>query len=225
MSKKATELEARYNAKINFNKPFENIYFSNGFTNPYWGIITCNNKSEISLFSWGLIPFWVKNESEAQKIRKLTLNAKTETVFEKPSFKNSIKNKRCLVPSTGFFEWRHENDKKIPYFIKTKDEIFSFAGIFDSWLNKSTGEIVNTFAIITTKANSIMSFIHNTKQRMPIILKAKNESKWLEDNLTTNDIIKTLEPIEDENMISYRLFPDFQKYNYNDPELIKEYTI
>lgn len=225
MSKKATELESRYNAKITFNNTFENIYFSNGFSNPLWGIITCNNPTEIRLFSWGLIPFWVKTEEEAKKIRKLTLNAKAETIFEKPSFRASIKGKRCLIPSTGFFEWRHENEKKIPYFVRTKDEIFSMAGIFDSWVNKSTGEIVNTYSIITTKANSLMSYIHNTKQRMPILLKPENESHWLDSNLSNSDIIDLMEPVEAENMSSYRLFPDFQKYNYDDPELIKEYKL
>ncbi len=225
MSKKATELETRYNAKISSNKNFENIYFSNGFSNPSWGVINCINANEINLYSWGLIPNWIKYEEDAKKIRKLTLNAKVETIFEKPSFKAAIKSKRCLIPSTGFFEWRHENGKKIPYYIKTNNDIFSMAGVFDSWINKSTGEIVNTFSIITTKANSMMSYIHNTKQRMPLILKPENENMWLNNNLSKDEIIDIMEPIEVENMISYRLFPDFRKYNINDPELIKEYKL
>lgn len=225
MSKKATELESRYNAKISFDKSFEKIYFSNGFSHPYWGIITCDNTKEISLYYWGLIPFWVKTPEEADKIKKLTLNAKAETIYEKPSFNKLIKRKRCLVPSTGFFEWRHEKGEKIPYFIKTKNEIFSMAGIFDNWVNKSTGEIVNTFSIITTKANSMMSFIHNTKKRMPVILKPENENLWLDISISDKDIVEIMNDNKVKDMVSYRLYPDFKKYNYDDPELIKEFII
>ena len=88
---------------------------------------------------------WTKSLDDAKKIRTQTLNARSETVFEKPSFRASITKKRCLIPASGFYDWRDYNSKKYPYYIYLKDrELFSFAGIYESWTDRETGELINT---------------------------------------------------------------------------------
>lgn len=146
---------------------------------------------------WGLIPFWEKTAEKANEIRKLTYNAKADTVFEKPSFREPIKKHRCLVPSTGFFEWHHNSDgTKMPYFIRLKDgDIFSMAGIYDEWRNPETGKILRTFSILTTEANQLLAKMHNAKKRMPVILSAANKLYWLQPNLSK----------EEDSSYSYRL--------------------
>lgn len=223
MSAKAITLENRYNAKLNSNFNFENIFHANAFNFPLWGIITSENSGELSAYRWGLVPRWTKSFSDAQKIRKNTLNARSETIFEKPSFKYAIKKQRCLIPSTGFFEWRDENKKKIPYFIKLKEtEIFSIAGIYENWTNKENGEIISTFSILTTKANPLMEFIHNTNKRMPLILNIENENKWLDNSLDENEINELCKPFEENIMEAYTISPDFLKKAFDDESIINK---
>ena len=182
MSKKAKELAARYGRNLSVVEIAEKIleeqeqYRVNAFTFPDYPIITADR--EVQSFKWGLIPIWVKDKKQADEIKRMTLNARTDTIFQKPSFREPIMKKRCIVPSTGYFEWRHEGNKKIPYYIYVKDEpIFSMAGVYDLWLDKVTDEVVNTFSIITTDANSLTDYIHNTKHRMPAILSTENEER------------------------------------------------
>lgn len=177
-TKSALEVENRFKAKIEdltiFN-PQENI---NGFTFPNAPIITNEKRNSIQHYHWGLIPSWSKDDD----IQKMTLNARIETIEEKPAFKNAI-NKRCLVIANGFYEWQWLDSKgknKIKYEIGIENEdLFAFAGLYSNWVNHVSGEIKNTFTIVTTEANEIMSKIHNIKNRMPIILKKEDEEKWL----------------------------------------------
>lgn len=177
-SKSATELEKRFKAKIENpdTKKYQGIY--NGFTYPETPVITANNPECIKYFHWGLIPEWSKDE----EIRAYTLNARIESIKEKPSFKNVIQN-RCLVISDGFYEWQwldEKGKKKQKYLITFNDHsLFCFAGIYSVWVNKNTGEIKNTYSIVTTEANKLMSEIHNTKKRMPVILTPERERQWL----------------------------------------------
>ena len=132
----------------------------------------------IQPFTWGLIPFWSKDNT----IQQYTLNAKIETLAEKPSFKHSI-NKRCLVIADGFYEWQWLDPKgknKQKYIITLPDNgLFAFGGIWSEWVNKATGEIINTYSIVTTQANELMCEIHNSKKRMPVILTPEFEQAWL----------------------------------------------
>lgn len=150
----------------------------NGFTNIPTPIITDDNQGEIEMFHWGLIPFWAKDD----KIKKKTLNARIETVESKPSYRNSVKN-RCLVIADGYYEWQWLDPKgreKQKYLIVPKDqEIFAFAGIYSSWINPETKENINSYTIITTEANELMSEIHNNKKRMPVVLKKGDQARWL----------------------------------------------
>ena len=203
MSKKAKELAARYGRKSDIIEIAEEILAEqskvNAFTFPKYPIITV--EPEIQAYNWGLIPFWVKDGEQADELKRMTLNARADTIFEKPSFREPIMRRRCIVPSTGYFEWRHEGKNKIPYFIFVKDEaIFSMAGIYDEWLDKDTGEIVKTFSIITTDPNPLTDYIHNTKHRMPAILSPEDEERWLDPKLAKADIEGLLRPFPVEKM-------------------------
>lgn len=168
------ELAARYRRRNAEIENYRKTYHISAFTHAECPVVTTD--SEIRMFRWGLVPFWTKNVEEALTIRNRTINARSESVFSKPAFREAVKRKRCLVPATGFFDWRHEDGKKIPYLIYLKQEgIFSFAGIYDTWHNPVTDEQLHTFSILTTDANPMMRYIHNTNFRMPVILH-ENES-------------------------------------------------
>ncbi|MFA9188778.1 SOS response-associated peptidase [Flavobacterium magnesitis] len=175
------EVESRFKAKIKDVEKFKPTQHFNGFDFPLTPIIIDENPSEIVHYNWGLIPTWAKDDS----IQKMTLNARIETVDEKPSFKNSV-NKRCLVIANGFYEWQWHDTKgknKTKYQIGIgNDNLFAFAGLYSQWTDKNTGEIKDTYTIVTTEANPLMAEIHNIKKRMPIILKPEDEIKWLQHN-------------------------------------------
>jgi putative SOS response-associated peptidase YedK len=201
LSVNATTLESRFNASFPKKSTYNPVKKGNAFSAISWPVITGENEALLIRQEWGLIPSWVKDNETAKKLRFQTLNARSETVFEKPSFRNSIRNKRCLIPSTGFYEWQHEGKKKIPWFIKMKkQEIFSMAGIWDEWINNETGEIFRGFSILTTAANSIMEKIHNTKKRMPVILSPGNEHAWLNAHGEKNNLSPFFVPVKDETI-------------------------
>lgn len=174
-SKSAQELKNRFKATFENEALFQPAIY-NGFQFPQTPVITNKQPNTIQLFNWGLIPFWAKDDS----IKKNTLNARIETIHEKPSFRNAVNN-RCLILADGFYEWQWIDDKgkqKQKYLITlSNDELFAFAGLWSEWTDKQTGEILNTYTILTTDANHLMAEIHNTKKRMPVIV--ANENDWL----------------------------------------------
>jgi putative SOS response-associated peptidase YedK len=173
-------------------------YYLSGFSNPLVPVISNLNPSLITEFNWGLIPDFCKTEMDAKDMQSKTLNAKCETVLTLPSFKSSIREKRCLILVDGFYEWRTIGKQKYPYFIKYKDnDVFAMGGIFNDWVNKQTGEQTKTFSIITTPANDVMAKIHNTKLRMPFILPKGLEHDWLNVNLSENEIVDLMKPLAD----------------------------
>jgi putative SOS response-associated peptidase YedK len=173
------EVETRFQATLDNPLEFRPQNQINGFEFPKTPVIIDEKPQIITQYYWGLIPAWAKDE----EIQKYTLNAKIETITEKPSFKNSV-NKRCLVIADGYFEWQWLDPKgknKQKYEIGLPHhELFAFAGLYSQWKDKTTGEIKNTYTILTTEANPLMAEIHNTKKRMPIVLKREDESKWLQ---------------------------------------------
>lgn len=183
-TKKATEIEFRY--KADFTEPdlYTPVEQINGFTFPKTPVITSRNQKIIQLFNWGLIPEWSADKS----IRKYTLNAKIETLDEKPSFKDYTSN-RCLIIVNGFYEWQWLDKKgrnKQKYEITLPDEdLFSFAGIWSSW-KEPAGKQIYTYSVVTTRANELMSEIHNTKKRMPVILSKDQEESWLNNTPVEN---------------------------------------
>jgi putative SOS response-associated peptidase YedK len=179
-TKSIQELEQRFKAKFVSESDLIRSETINGFSFPKTPVIINQQPDLIQGLNWGLIPFWAKNKD----IKSYTLNAKVETLTEKPSFKNSI-NKRCLVIVDGFYEWKWLDSKgknKQKYLIEIYNhESFAFGGIWSEWIDESTGEILKTYSIVTTKAKGIMEEIHNAKKRMPIILNPEKEQKWLEN--------------------------------------------
>jgi putative SOS response-associated peptidase YedK len=198
-TKSASQLENRFNAKIEKPELFRENAIYNGFTYPHTPIITNKNTELIQEYYWGLIPTWSKDD----EIRAYTLNARIETIKEKPSFKGVINN-RCLVIADGFYEWQwldKKGTKKQKYLLTQKaNEPFAFAGLYSNWVDKSTGEIRNTYTIVTTEANALMSEIHNNKKRMPIILTTEREKLWLAgeeiDNFKKDEIDLLATPIQ-----------------------------
>lgn len=174
------DVKIRFNIAVNNTGDFYEGVFVNGFSYPNLPIITKEKPDIITTdHTWGLLPSWTKDID----FRKNTLNARIETIDEKPSFKNITRN-RCLIIATGFYEWRWLDDKgkaKEKYHISSQtDEIFCFAGLYDKWVNAENGEVYNTYTMVTTEANELMQYIHNHKKRMPIILNRSDEEKWLD---------------------------------------------
>jgi len=195
-------------------------YFVSGFSHPLLPIVKHDG---IFLFEWGLIPSWIKDTASAKEIQAKTLNAVGETVFEKPSFRKSIASQRCLLGVNGFYEWRDFNKAKYPHLIQIQsNEIFSLGCIYESWVDKSTGEIRNTFSILTTPANPLMEKIHNLKKRMPLILKQADEQKWIDPSLTTAHVKDLIKPYDEADMTAYTISKDANnsRVNRNIPEII-----
>ena len=141
-------------------------------------IVTNAAPGRIQLVSWGLVPSWSRDPATGPK----PINARAETLAEKPSFRQLLDRRRCLVLADSFFEWQATPAGKVPHRILLRNEQpFAFAGLWDEWLDRSTGELHPTFAIITTAPNLLMARIHN---RMPVLLPGPAaEQAWLDDGL------------------------------------------
>lgn len=195
-------------------------YFASGFSHPQLPVVRHDG---IFLHEWGLIPFWNKDSVSAVEIQARTLNAVGETVFEKPSFRNSIKSRRCLLGISGFYEWRDVNKAKYPYFIRaTQQQIFSLGCIYDQWIDKDSGEVRNTFSILTTAANPLMEKIHNTKKRMPLIIAGNDEKAWIDPDLSKEDIANLIKPYDASDMSAYTISKNANsaRNNRNIPEIM-----
>ncbi len=190
------------------NAPYVPRY--NGAPTQLLPVITSEEPRKLQLFRWGLIPKWSKEMPKTPLI-----NARSETIDQKPSFKAGFREKRCLVPADGFYEWVHSG-RKLPYRFTLKDEsLFAFAGIWDHWQN-SSGQLINSFTIITTDANQIMKPIHD---RMPVILRKSDFNFWLQGNDDVN-LKKMLIPYPSSEMKRYRVPETVNKASAEGPELI-----
>ena len=152
------------------------------------------------MMRWGLVPFWAKEPSIGYKM----INAKSETLSEKPSFRKPFKEKRCLVLADGFYEWEKTDKKnKVPYrFVLKNRQPFAFAGLWDVWKTPE-GDTLLSFTIITTRANELMERIHD---RMPVILNEKDEAKWLDPEFKDTDKLSSLlQPYPSEQMVAYKV--------------------
>jgi len=188
---KNIDLSKKYGKKIPLNMDETPIYYALGFTFPNWRIVTKNDTLET--MKWGLIPSWFKGQ-DSNEIANMTMNAKVESVDEKASFKHLLHRQECIVPSNGFFEWQTIGKEKIPYFIyPSHGDIMSIAGLYDQWMDPISRELKKTFTILTCPANEIMEEIHNSKKRMPVLLKQEDEDNWLQGKLDL-DILK--QPVE-----------------------------
>lgn len=167
---------------------------------------------------WGLVPSWAKDD----KIGSKMINARAETLTEKPSFNRLIASRRCIIPADGFYEWQQRSGgTKQPFRIILKDEnIFSFAGLYDIWTDQDGNKKLATCTIITTEPNSLMADIHN---RMPVILHKDDESEWIDrDNTDVPTLLKLLKPYEADQMRAYPVSSAVGNVRNNSPELLEE---
>ena len=178
--------------------------------------IANDDQNTADFFVWGLIPMWAKDPSIGNRM----INARAETLEEKPAFRGSLKYKRCLILADGFYEWKASEGKKAktPFFIHMKDrKPFAFAGLWDSW-NSPDGSLVKSCTIITTEPNELTNLIHN---RMPVILHPRDYAKWLDPSPQAPDRLKPLlKPFSADLMDAYPVSPLVNTPANDKPELV-----
>jgi putative SOS response-associated peptidase YedK len=148
-------------------------------------VIIQREKIEMIMMQWGLIPHGVKNPQESPH----PINARAETLMETPIFRDLLLKNRCLIPASGFYEWLNEGTRKIPFYIHVREHpIVAFAGLYDVWQD-SDGNTHPTFTIVTTDANTLVSCLH---ERMPVILRQEDETRWLSGDVPTGDEMREM---------------------------------
>jgi putative SOS response-associated peptidase YedK len=221
------ELENRYGATLIDPDNYRPSYYYHAFGLPSLPVICSEAPTEIRQLKWGLIPSWTKSLSDANIIRFKTFNARSETIGTKPSFSSAFRSKRCIVPVKGFYEWQHAEKEKIPWYIcHFKNEILSIAGIYDQWIESNTGEIVDTFSIVTMEANYLMATIHNSGKRMPVILSKTAENQWINTSISVSDALNMLIPCPSDILSAHTISPliNSRSADRNTPELIEPYN-
>jgi putative SOS response-associated peptidase YedK len=181
-------------------------------------VLIRDGKLVFDRFRWGLVPFWAKDIKAADKYS--LINAKSEEITEKRSYKSAFEKRRCIVPLSGFYEWlRHERGPKRPFAIYLKKQkIMSVAGIWEHWQSKETKEKVDSFSILTTAANGFMDWIHT---RMPVILPPDKEQEWLDpENHNVEALKKLLKPCPSSWLMAYEIAPTINSPKNNRKEVL-----
>lgn len=175
-------------------------------------VVASHDEREMETMRWGLVPSWTKD----LKTQSPLINARAETIQEKPSFKNSFKTKRCLVPADGFYEWVQKDSGKVPYRIHLAGEaLFAFAGIWAEW-GKDDARL-RSFAILTTEANSVLQSLHH---RMPVILAPETYGRWLDASATQEELTTLLKPYPSELMAYHEVSLKVNSPRNDDPECL-----
>ena len=147
-----------------------------------------NRERELVMLRWGLVPFWANDPSIGNKM----INARAETVAEKPAYRAAYRHRRCIVLADGFYEWHREGDVKTPHFISlASGEPFALAGLWETWTDKESGESLQTTTLITTAANDFMTPLHH---RMPVILESNTAGEWLAGSTDLLDDVAAITP-------------------------------
>ncbi|MDH5561605.1 MAG: SOS response-associated peptidase [Deltaproteobacteria bacterium] len=178
-------------------------------------VIADFRRERVSFFRWGLIPYWAKDP----KIGSRMINARAETLEEKPSFRTPFKQRRCLILADGFYEWKKEKERKTPYRVCLKSKKpFAFAGLWDQW-RANDGRLLYSCVIITTAPNELVRPIHD---RMPAILRPEDYPVWLgESGVNTAELKDCLKPYDDDLMMAYRVSPLLNNPRNDRPDLIE----
>ena len=194
---KAVKEHLQIYPKLEMRGEFNNLYYLvSGFSHPKLPVF---KNDAVEICEWGLIPSFAKNEEKAKELANMTLNARSDTIHQKPSFKNSIKKNRCILPLDGFYEWQHNGKLKQPYYIYPSDETVFYLGcIYNN----------NTFSIITTDANPLMANIHNTKKRMPLILPKSSIETWVDPTTDIALVDQMMQPYSTELMSAHTISTD-----------------
>jgi putative SOS response-associated peptidase YedK len=170
----------------------------------------------LTQLKWGLVPSWSKDAATAKGL----INARAETITEKPSFREAFKSRRCIIPASGFYEWQKKSTgvKQPFYFYLKEKEVFGFAGLWEEWLDKQTGELLETCTIITTEANEVLKPVHD---RMPVILLPERYDEWLDAKVKdTKRLQELLKPYSAKEMDSHAVSKSVNIPETNSPELI-----
>lgn len=214
---KPKQIEKEFNVKVSQKSLFKPRYNIAPAQNiPV--ILESGGERIVEALRWGLIPGWAKDESIGNKL----INARAETLSEKPSFKNAFRSHRCIIPASGFYEWQKaaKGAKQPFYFYLKEKDVFGFAGLFEEWLDRETGEQIETFTIITTEANEILKLVHD---RMPVILKPNNYDQWLDaKEKDTDKLQKLLKPYLADEMASHAVSRAVNSPGEDSSELIKQ---
>lgn len=205
----ADKLEKRF--KIDVPQAYQPRY--NAAPTQLLPVITNENPQGFSFFYWGVAPKWAKNKSLSPKL----YSAQVENILEKASHRNALKQRRCLVPVDGFYDWKSIGKKsKVPYrIVLNNHEPFTVAGIWEEY--EEDGEMVHTFSIITTRANLLVNEISD---RMPAILTPESEKLWLDAFIDTDSLLGLLKPYDSELMHSYTVSSKISILGNDRPELI-----
>lgn len=173
-----------------------------------------SDRRKLRQLRWGLIPSWAKDPSIGAKM----INARSETVAEKPSFRAAFKRRRCLVVADGFYEWQQQEKKKQPFYFRLQDaQPFGFAGLWEQWQSLE-GEEIATCTILTTNANELMLSVHH---RMPVILHPKDYDLWLNPQFSASDTLQQLlQPYSPEAMTAYPVSTVVNSPKNNNPDCI-----
>ncbi len=179
------------------------------------GIAYCESSLIPMPFRWGLIPHWSKTNQTQSKM----INARIESVWDKPSFRSAIRYRRCLIPASGFFEWKKTDSGKQPYFITVSDSnMFYMTGIWETWEDKSSGEVVDSCAIVTTDAHGAVKDIHD---RMPLIIDRAGYTDWL-DPLIQNRGQLRINQLDHSRIIAWPVSARVNNPRNNSPDLIDQ---
>lgn len=177
-------------------------------------IITNDAPQEVTLVKWGLVPHWSKDPAIGNKM----INARSETAAEKPSFRASFKYRRCVIPASGFYEWKKTDNGKIPQYIYLQDEpVFSFAGLWSVWTDPEGGELW-TATILTTDANDKMKSLHD---RMPVILPRESRELWLDKEADPAALQSLMKPYDKGTIEYYPVSKAVNKPANDNPTLIE----
>jgi len=172
-----------------------------------------SGQRELATVNWGLIPSWAKDP----KIGHSLINARSETIAEKPSFRTAFRRRRCIIPASGFYEWVHVGHTKQPWYIKgSKDVPLSLAGLWEHWKSPDDS-VIETCTIITTTANELMAPLHD---RMPVILPLDSISSWLDPNTRSDQLTKLLRPCASEMLAAYTVSNLVNNPRFDSPSCI-----
>lgn len=214
------ELELRYITNRRKRKPLDlKPNFNLAPTQDAPVVLMRESEVQLELFRWGLVPFWAKDPKDAAKYS--LINAKAEEISEKRSYKTAFERRRCIVPVSGFFEWKRVGEgPKQPHAIHLKNEpIMSLAGVWELWKSKDNGEEIHSFSIITCAPNSFMERIHN---RMPVILDRKDEQRWLDpENRNLEELKSLLAPCPSVWLEAHEISTLVNSPKNNTPEILK----
>lgn len=157
------------------------VHNTSGFTHPRWPAVTSEAPGHAVPLSWGLVPRWCKDRTQALQMQDRTLNARAETIYSLPSFRGPAQEAmRCIIPVTGFFEPCRHGKLSYPFFLHTGGSPFALAGLYEQWRGPVTGKVHGSFSLITVPSKGIVDRIHHAKHRMPLLLSEKQYGPWLD---------------------------------------------